>query len=135
MRALLILYMTAPITAGGMELDDKVAAAVYGLYTMGVYLMALPGGWLADRYFGLRKPVWYGGILIAVGHFSMAIPFEGSFYVGLLLIVLGTGLLKPNVSGIVGGLYHFDEPARRDAGDPDDLRPLPNLRLDERAQF
>ncbi|MEX1240325.1 MAG: peptide MFS transporter [Cyclobacteriaceae bacterium] len=116
MRAILILYMTVSIEDGGMDLDDKVAAAIYGLYTMGVFLLALPGGWLADRYFGLRKAVWYGGILIAAGHFSMAISFDGSFYIGLVLIVMGTGLLKPNISSIVGGLYGANEPARRDAG-------------------
>lgn len=116
MRAILILYMTAGIADGGLDFDDKVAAAVYGLYTMFVYLSALPGGWLADRFFGLRKAVWYGGILIAIGHFCMAIPFDGGFYVGLMFIVLGTGLLKPNISGMVGGLYHVNEPARRDAG-------------------
>lgn len=116
MRALLILYMTAEIVDGGLNLDDKVAAAVYGLYAMFVYLLALPGGWLADRFFGLRKAVWYGGILIAIGHFSMALPFDAGFYLGLLFIVLGTGLLKPNISSIVGGLYHEDEQARRDAG-------------------
>jgi POT family proton-dependent oligopeptide transporter len=116
MRAILILYMTAEIADGGLNLDDKVAAAIYGLYTMFVYLLALPGGWLADRFFGLRKSVWYGGILIAIGHFSMALPFDEGFYLGLLFIVLGTGLLKPNISSIVGGLYNPDEQARRDAG-------------------
>ena len=116
MRAILILYMTASVADGGLDLNDDVASAVYGLYTMGVFLLALPGGWLADRYFGLRKAVWYGGILIAAGHFSMAFSFHGSFFIGLLLIVLGTGLLKPNISSIVGGLYHAREPAKRDAG-------------------
>ncbi|MEX2028741.1 MAG: peptide MFS transporter [Candidatus Curtissbacteria bacterium] len=116
MRAILILYMTAEIVDGGLNLDDREAAAVYGLYTMFVYLLALPGGWLADRFFGLRKAVWYGGILIAIGHFSMAMPVEVGFYIGLLFIVLGTGLLKPNISSIVGGLYRQNEPARRDAG-------------------
>src|SRR5690606_30157044 len=116
MRAILILYMTAEITSGGMDLDDKVAAAIYGLYTMFVFLFALPGGWLADRVLGLRKAVWYGGILIAIGHFSMAMPFDEGFYIGLLFIVVGTGLLKPNISGMVGGLYQQNEPARRDAG-------------------
>ncbi len=116
MRAILILYMTAEIANGGMDLDDKVAAAIYGLYTMFVFLFALPGGWLADRVLGLRKAVWYGGILIAVGHFSMAIPFDGGFYLGLFFIVVGTGLLKPNISGMVGSLYQQNEPARRDAG-------------------
>lgn len=116
MRAILILYMTKTIAEGGLNLDDKVAAAIYGLYTMFVYLLALPGGWLADRFFGLQKAVWYGGIIIALGHFSMALPFDEGFYIGLLLIVLGTGLLKPNISSIVGGLYHEDEQAKRDAG-------------------
>lgn len=116
MRAILILYMTAAVADGGLNLDDKIAAAIYGLYTMFVYLLALPGGWLADRFFGLRKAVWYGGIIIALGHFSMALPIEEGFYIGLLLIVLGTGLLKPNISSIVGGLYNENEQARRDAG-------------------
>lgn len=116
MRAILILYMTAEIAEGGLNLNDTNAAAIYGLYTMFVYLLALPGGWLADRLFGLRKAIWYGGILIALGHFSMAIPYDEGFYIGLLLIVLGTGLLKPNISGIVGSLYPISEQARRDAG-------------------
>lgn len=116
MRAILILYMTAEIANGGLDLDDRTAAAIYGLYTMFVYLLALPGGWLADRYFGLRRAVWYGGLLIASGHFCMALPFEGGFFIGLLLIVLGTGLLKPNISSMVGGLYPAQEQARRDAG-------------------
>jgi proton-dependent oligopeptide transporter, POT family len=74
MRALLILFMTKAIIDGGLGFDDKTAGAVYGLYTMGVYLLALPGGWLADRLFGLKKSVWYGGIIIALGHFMMALP-------------------------------------------------------------
>lgn len=116
MRALLILFMVDSVTNGGLAFDDKTSAAIYGLYTMFVYLLALPGGWLADKYFGLRKAVWYGGIIIAAGHFSMAIPTTETFFLGLLLIIVGTGLLKPNVSSIVGGLYADDEPARRDAG-------------------
>src|SRR5687768_13566853 len=106
MRALLILFMTAPLTAGGLQFDTQKAGAIYGLYTGGVYLMALPGGWLADRFLGLRRAVFIGGVLIASGHFSMAFPSITTFYLGLVLIVLGTGLLKPNVSAMVGELYH-----------------------------
>jgi len=134
MRALLILFMTKAIADGGLGFDDPTAGAVYGLYTMGVYLLALPGGWLADRLFGLKKSVWYGGIIIALGHFMMAVPgIEGwvtgntaakislstldttCFFLGLLLIVLGTGLLKPNISSIVGQLYPAGS-SKRDAG-------------------
>ncbi len=77
--------------------------------------MSVPGGWLADRVIGQRKAVLYGGILIACGHFTLAVPLDGSFYLGLVLIVLGTGLLKPNISVIVGQLYGPDD-VRRDAG-------------------
>ncbi len=116
MRALLFLFMVASVEKGGLGLDDKTSGAIYGLYTMFVYLLALPGGWLADRYFGLRKSVFYGGCLIAAGHLSMAIPFTETFFLGLLLIVIGTGLLKPNISSLVGTLYSPDDQARRDAG-------------------
>ncbi len=134
MRALLILFMTKAIIDGGLGFDDKTAGAIYGLYTMGVYLLALPGGWLADRLFGLKKSVWYGGIIIALGHFMMAMPGivalvngstgekveltvidTASFFLGLILIVMGTGLLKPNISSIVGQLYP-DGSSKRDAG-------------------
>ncbi len=133
MRALLILFMTTAITKGGLGFDDQTSGAIYGLYTMGVYLLALPGGWLADRLFGLKKSVWYGGIIIALGHFTMALPGilnygsgyasktsltsldTNSFFLGLILIVLGTGLLKPNISSIVGQLYP-EGSSKRDAG-------------------
>ena len=82
MRALLVLFMVASIETGGLGLDDKSATAIYGLYTMFVYLLALPGGWLADRFFGLQKAVWYGGIIIACGHFAMAIPTQEFFFIG-----------------------------------------------------
>lgn len=116
MRAILVLFMVDAINRGGLGLDDTTATAIYGLYTMFVYLLALPGGWLADKFFGLRNAIWYGGIIITAGHFSMAIPGNTTFYLGLVLIVIGTGLLKPNISSIVGGLYGEDEQARRDAG-------------------
>ena len=116
MRAILLLYMVASVGDGGMGLDEQTGGAIYGLYTMFVYLLALPGGWLADKFFGLRKSVFYGGCIIALGHFSMAIPLTETFFTGLLLIVLGTGLLKPNISSMVGELYPSHEQARRDAG-------------------
>jgi POT family proton-dependent oligopeptide transporter len=115
MRALLILFMTAPAATGGLGFDAGTAGSIYGLYTFGVYALALPGGWIADRLIGQRRAVLYGGVLIALGHYSLAIPAIGTFYLGLLFIVLGTGLLKPNISAIVGDLYP-DKGARRDAG-------------------
>lgn len=116
MRALLLLFMVATIEQGGMGMDEKTGGAVYGLYTMFVYLLALPGGWLADKFFGLRKSVFYGGCLITLGHFCLAFPFTSTFFIGLLLIVMGTGLLKPNISSMVGELYPITDQARRDAG-------------------
>jgi POT family proton-dependent oligopeptide transporter len=115
MRALLILFMTAPVAAGGLGVDTALAGAVYGLYGSMVYVASLPGGWLADRLIGQRRAVLYGGILIACGHFSMAFPSLTTFYLGLALIVAGTGLLKGNISVMVGQLYR-PEDARRDAG-------------------
>ena len=82
MRALLILFMTAPLAAGGLGFDTGVAGAVYGLYTSMVYMTSLPGGWIADRLIGQRRAVLYGGILIACGHFSMAFPSLTTFYLG-----------------------------------------------------
>src|SRR5262245_13066426 len=115
MRALLILFMTAAPTTGGLGFDAMAAGAVYGLYTSMVYMATLPGGWLADRVMGAQGAVILGGVLIASGHFSMAIPSLTTFYLGLTLIVIGTGFLKGNVSVIVGRLYGPGD-ARRDAG-------------------
>jgi POT family proton-dependent oligopeptide transporter len=115
MRALLLLYMTAPVAAGGLGFDAAQGGAVYGLYTSMVYMACLPGGWIADRFIGQRRAVLYGGILITSGHFSMAVPLLSTFYLGLFLIVMGTGLLKGNVSVIVGQLYSPGD-QRRDAG-------------------
>jgi POT family proton-dependent oligopeptide transporter len=117
MRALLVLYMTAVATGTNPGLGFEVgkATAIYGLYTAMVYLMALPGGWIADKLWGQRKAVFVGGCIIAAGHFSMAVPVLPMFYLGLGLIVVGTGLLKPNVSAMVGDLYP-EGGARRDAG-------------------
>lgn len=116
MRALLLLYMVSPLSEGGLALDEKNAAAIYGLYTMMVYLMALPGGWLADKLFGLRNAVFYGGCVITMGHFCMAFDYLPLFFIGLLLIVTGTGLLKPNISSLVGQLYPESDSAKRDSG-------------------
>lgn len=115
MRALLVLFMTDLIASGGLGMSDATATAVYGLYTFAVYAVALPGGWIADRVTGQRNAVLYGGVVIAAGHFTLAIPTVTAFYLGLVLIVLGTGLLKPNVSAIVADLYP-EGGARRDAG-------------------
>src|SRR5213595_1335644 len=115
MRALLILFMTAAPATGGLGFDTMTAGALYGLYTSMVYLASLPGGWIADRLIGPRRAVLYGGILIACGHFCMAFPSVATFYIGLALIVCGTGLLKGNVSVIVGQLYGASD-QRRDAG-------------------
>jgi len=115
MRALLILFMVAPISAGGFGFSTEKAAAIYGLYTGSVYFATIPGGWIADRLLGLRRAVLVGGILIALGHYCLATGIQSIFLWGLVLIVLGTGLLKANISSIVGQLYGRDDP-RRDAG-------------------
>ena len=115
MRAILILFMTASAAKGGLGFPVSKAGAVYGFYTSMVFLVSLPGGWLADRITGQRRTVLWGGAIIALGHFAMAIPSLQTFYAGLALIVLGTGMLKPNISTMVGQLYAAND-ARRDAG-------------------
>jgi proton-dependent oligopeptide transporter, POT family len=115
MRAILVLFMTASVAAGGLGYDVGRAGAVYGTYVALVYMLGLPGGWVADRVLGLRRSVFYGGILIMLGQLSLAVPGAKLFYLGLALIILGTGLLKPNVSAIVGELYGKED-QRRDAG-------------------
>jgi POT family proton-dependent oligopeptide transporter len=115
MRALLILFLVAPASSGGLSLDVMTAGSIYGLYTASVYMLSLPGGWLADRFLGQRKAVLYGGILIAIGYLMLAAPDVRVFYAGLCVVVCGTGLLKPNISTIVGQLYSSQDP-RRDAG-------------------
>ncbi len=115
MRAILILYMVAAVGEGGLGMPNKEAGQIYGIYTMSVYLGALPGGFIADRFLGARKAVLIGGIIIALGHFTIAFPSIHTFYAGMVLIVLGTGLLKPNISSMLGMLYKEGDP-RRDAG-------------------
>src|SRR6266496_4405415 len=115
MRAILMLFMVASPESGGLGFDTAKAAGIYGLYTGSVYFTAIPGGWIADRLLGLRRAVLVGGILIALGHYCLAVHAMPTFFAGLILIALGTGLLKPNISSIVGQLYGADDP-RRDAG-------------------
>ncbi|HEU4364919.1 MAG TPA: MFS transporter, partial [Candidatus Krumholzibacteria bacterium] len=105
MRALLVLFMVAAVDAGGLGFEQKRAAAVYGNYTMAVYMLSILGGFIADNFIGSRRAVLIGGIVIACGHYSMAIVSEATFFLGLVLVALGTGLLKPNISTMVGGLY------------------------------
>jgi len=115
MRALLVLFMTATLQESGLELNQATAVAIYGLYTASVYFMGLPGGWIADRLIGGQKAIWYGGIVIMCGHITLAIPNENTFFLGLILVALGTGLLKPNISALVGQLYNKSD-KRRDSG-------------------
>ena len=116
MRALLVLYMVAKIKNGGLELSDEVATAIYGLYTAGVYMAALARR-LDRRSICLARSVPFGtaDLIIAAGHFILAIPARETFFLGLILLVLGTGMLKPNISTMVGRLYP-EGGARRDAG-------------------
>ena len=115
MRALLVLYMVAEVQRGGMGLTDEMAAAIYGLYTALVYMTALPGGWVGDRLLGAKGAVWWGGVVIAIGHVVLGIHRTEAFFVGLILVAFGSGLLKSNMSALVGQLYP-EGGARRDAG-------------------
>jgi POT family proton-dependent oligopeptide transporter len=115
MRAILTLYMTKSLTEGGLGFDESYAALIYATYVSSVWYLPLIGGWLADKVFGARRAVLIGGIIIACGHYSMAINTHFNFYAGLILIASGTGLLKPNISAMVGQLYS-ERDQRRDAG-------------------
>ncbi len=115
MRSLLVLYMVAPAVSGGLGFDVPKATRIYGIYTGAVYFTNIFGGLLADNLLGARLAVLIGGIIIACGHFSMALQALPSFYAGLFLVAIGTGLLKPNVSVMVGQLYGANDP-RRDSG-------------------
>jgi len=118
-RPLLILFMTTSLMNGGFGFDRPQASAIVGIYAASVYLASLPGGWIADRLLGLRRAILIGAVLITSGHLSIGVSsFAGGklfFFLGLVLIVFGTGLLKPNISAIVGDLYP-ESGARRDAG-------------------
>jgi proton-dependent oligopeptide transporter, POT family len=116
MRAILVLFLVAAVADGGFGIDDKTATAIYGLYTAGAYLAALPGGWIADRLIGAQRAVLYGGLAITLGNALLAASTSPrGFYIGLVVIVIGVGLLKPNVSAIVAGLYP-EGGARLDSG-------------------
>ena len=122
LRPLLVLFMSAAIAQGGYGFDRTTASSIVGIYAAFVYLMSLPGGWVADRLLGLRRAIFLGAALISAGHIAIGLsglagPGNGKtgFFAGLILIVLGTGLLKPNISAIVGDLYP-EGGARRDAG-------------------
>ena len=115
MRALLALFIVAPATAGGLGLTTGEAARIYGNYTMAVFMLSIPGGFIADRYLGAHRSVLIGGIIIACGHFTLALNSLATFYAGLILVALGTGLFKPNISAMVGALYPEGD-NRRDAG-------------------
>ena len=115
MRAILTLYMTKTLAEGGLGFDESYAALIYATYVSSVWYLPLIGGWLADKVFGARRAVLIGGIIIACGHYSMAINTHFNFYAGLILIACGTGLLKPNISAMVGQLYS-ERDQRRDAG-------------------
>ena len=122
LRPLLVLFMAAALSEGGWALDRDQASAIVGIYGACVYLASLPGGWVADRLLGLRRAIFLGGCLITAGHLCIGLSglfgADGGklpFFLGLILIVLGTGLLKPNISAIVGDLYP-EGGSRRDAG-------------------
>ena len=115
MRALLTLFMTLPVASAGFGYTVEKASLIYGTYVFSVYMVSIPGGSIADNILGSRMAVLVGGIVIACGHFSMAFPSQTTFYLGLLLVVIGTGLLKPNISAMVGQLYALGD-TRRDAG-------------------
>ncbi|MFF0064049.1 MULTISPECIES: oligopeptide:H+ symporter [unclassified Streptomyces] len=116
MRALLVLYLATNVADGGLGFNDATAVAIYSVYNAMVYLLALPGGWLGDRVWGARKAVAVAGVIIMTGHFLLAVPAEISFFVGLALIAAGSGVLKANISTMVGHLYPDKNDPRRDGG-------------------
>jgi len=115
MRAILTLYMTKTFAEGGLGFDERYASVIYATYVSSVWYLPLPGGWLADKIFGAKRAVLIGAIIIASGHYAMAINSKPTFFAGLVLIACGTGLLKPNISAMVGQLYS-EHDKRRDAG-------------------
>lgn len=115
MRALLMLFMIAPMAAGGLGFDQQQASSVYGNYVMASYMLCILGGFIADNFIGARRAVLIGGFVITAGHYTLVLDSLPAFYLGLILIAVGTGLLKPSISTLVGGLYARGD-ARRDAG-------------------
>jgi len=119
MRSMLVLFLSAAVVGSnpGFGVSGSTAGAVYALFAGSAYLLAIPGGWIADRLIGQRKAIFIGGLFIAAGNFILAIPATPTvFYSGIFVMVLGIGLLKPNVSSVVGALYEGQPGARRDAG-------------------
>ena len=115
MRAILLLYLVAAIKDGGLGIDEKTGSAIYGLYISGTYLLSLIGGYIADRIIGAQRAVWWGGIFIMIGNTCLIFGHTQLFFCGLMIIVVGVGLLKPNISAIVAQLYP-EGGSRRDAG-------------------
>ena len=115
MRGLLVLFMTREVVEGGLNFEDATAMAIYGIYGASVYFLCVPGGWVADKILGAQRSVLVGAIIITLGHFVLAIPNEKTFFLGLVLVAIGTGFLKPNISSIVGQLYKPGD-LRVDAG-------------------
>ena len=115
MRAILVLFLVGAVEDGGLGIDDKTGNAIYGLYISATYLLSLYGGWIADRLIGAQRAVWWGGILIMVGNALLALGSTQLFFLGLIVIVFGVGLLKPNISAIVAQIYP-EGGSRRDAG-------------------
>ena len=115
MRAILLYYLVDTLANGGLALDDAIGQSLAQIYSASVFLLSVLGGWFADRVWGPRRSTLYGGLVIIAGHICLAIPFATMSYIGIILVALGTGLLKPNISAMVGNLYHDDDP-KREAG-------------------
>ncbi|MFC0186780.1 peptide MFS transporter [Fictibacillus aquaticus] len=116
MRAILVYYMYYEVSKGGLGLDEKTALAIMSIYGSLVYMSGVIGGWLADRVFGTSRALFYGGILIMLGHIALSLPGNVTMlFISMAFIVIGTGMLKPNVSSVVGDMYSPQD-TRRDAG-------------------
>lgn len=116
MKAILLYFMVAPPSAGGLGFSDGSAQSLLGTYMMSVYLACIPGGLVADKWLGARNAIRLGAILIIIGHFTMVFHSLAAFYGGLAFVVVGTGLLKPSISNLLGGLYNGKDDPRRDTG-------------------
>lgn len=117
MRAILLFYMYYEVSAGGLAIDIGTATSIMAIYGSMIYMSGIVGGWMADRVLGPSKTIFFGGIFIMFGHLVLAIPADGltTLLISIGLLVIGTGLLKPNISSVVGDLYSADD-YRRDSG-------------------
>ncbi|WP_328726718.1 peptide MFS transporter [Streptomyces sp. NBC_00259] len=115
MRALLAVYLAAPVSEGGLGFPTSTAIAIFSVYLSMVYLLTLPGGWVSDRFLGPRKSVTVACVIIMIGHFLLAVPTEGFFFAGLFFVAVGSGLVKANISTMVGHLYQGALEWRRDS--------------------